>query len=572
LALTVLATPRSPGQQEAPSAPAPLADQLVTALEQFGITTYFGVPGGAIEPLFNALARRQAAGQVRVVPMRSEAGAGFAADGYFRATGRMAACTCTTGPGIANLMTSIMSAAADRIPILVLTPQVALRKQGRGALQDSSEDGHDLVRMLAGCTRYSSAVTHPEQLAHKVSRAIATALSAPMGPVHLSIPSDLLAASSSSSIMRLAPGLPRIEPVDTGAVAALLRDLFGATVPVLYVGDDAGLGAYRLPDLAQALGASIVSSPAGKRWIGHLDPAYKGVLGFSGHAAAAEAVHRADLVVAFGATFDELSTNAWSVFPEVPIYSVDRHALHTHRLPGLRPVIADGTHVIAAILERLPYAEEEEERTRRYLLPTVLAGASDATVHPADLMKWLSQSLPPDVVVHVDAGNSFSWSTRHLLRPRADTYRVSMGLSAMCWGISAVIGETVARGRRTLCITGDGSMLMSGLELTVAVEHKLPVTYIILNDSSLGMVRHGQRLAGAESIAHEIAPVRFDRVAEACGARGMRVERLGDLAQVPSAWIDDDRGGPCVIDVRIDRDAVPPIGDRVQGLAVGISR
>jgi len=287
-----------------------LADQLVLALAAAGITTYFGVPGGAIEPLFDALARHARAGRVRIVPTRGEAAAGFAADGYYRATGRIAVCTGTTGPGASNLLTPVMSAHADRIPVLVLSPQVALAKQGRGALQESSPDGYDLPAMFE----------------------------------------------------------------------------------------------------------------------------------------------------------------------------------------------------------------------------------------------------------------------RHLRRRCADRYRVAMGLSSMCWAIGAAVGAAVGTSRRTICVTGDGAWLMSSLELTVAVEQHLPITFIILNDRGLGMVRHGQRLGGAESVAHDIAPVRFDRVAEACGAAATRITSADELGQIPAAWLDDDTSGPCVIDVEIDREAVPPMADRVVGLATGVPR
>lgn len=115
-------------------------------------------------------------------------------------------------------------------------------------------------------------------------------------------------------------------------------------------------------------------------------------------------------------------------------------------------------------------------------------------------------------------------------------------------------------------------MLMSSLELTVAVEQQLPVTYVVLNDSGLGMVRHGQRLGGAEPIAHEITPVRFDELARACGARGRRVESCAELESTDLDWLSSDGGGPCVIDVCIDREAIPPMADRVRGLAAGVPR
>jgi len=552
-----------------------LADELVSALAAAGITSYFGVPGGAIEPFFNALARGRAEGRLEITPMRSEAGAAFAADGYYRETGRLAACVVTAGPGISNLITATMSAHADRIPFLLITPQVASHKQGRGALQDSSMDGHDLPRMLASCTRYSTVVTHAEQLGHKLARALSAAQRAPSGPVQLALPSDVLAGKPSQGLARPL-SLWASEPtsiVDLAAVDGLVQAVLKARAPVLYVGDDAGPGAAHVRRLARALCAAVVSSPAGKRWLGHRDPTYLGVIGFSGHSEAQRAVERADLILAFGATFDELSTNAWTAIPKVPLYAVDAHSEFAYRLSQARSVVASTEFVIERLLDRV----------RPAMLPSISPRSSgvqsrrsrdedQGPVHPKRLMQWLGQVLPDDVVVHVDAGNSFSWSTRDLTRPCADTYRVAMGLATMCWAISAVIGAAIGRRRRTLCVTGDGSMLMSSLELTVAVEQNLPVTYVILNDSSLGMVRHGQQLSGAESIGHEIAHVRFDQLAVACGAHGIRVESQTELEAIEKCWVEADDRGPCVIDVRIDRTAVPPMADRVRGLAEGIPK
>ncbi|HET9958748.1 MAG TPA: thiamine pyrophosphate-dependent enzyme, partial [Polyangiaceae bacterium] len=398
-------------------------------------------------------------------------------------------------------------------------------------------------------------------------------VTAPMGPVHLSIPSDVLAGPGALSDSGLAQALRAPEVADLDAIDELLNRVVKAKCPVLYVGDDAGPKAFQLATVAFRLGAQLVSSPAGKRWVSHTTACYKGVVGFSGHPEAREAIHRADLVVTFGATFDELSTNAWGAFPDVPVYAVDRHAEHVHRLPSARAVIANPARVIDALLQRLPPTSAVLMRPPRRPTPAMMVqSVPDGPVHPKDLMHWVGLVLPSDVAVHVDAGNSFSWSTKNLARSTPDTYRVAMGLSTMCWAISAAIGATVATHRRTICITGDGSMLMSSLELTVAVEQNLPVTYIVLNDSSLGMVRHGQKLAGAESVAHQIAPVRFDQLAKACGAEGIRIDTLSDLGRIARRWLALDEGGPCLIDVNIDRAAVPPIGDRVVGLAVGVTR
>ncbi len=545
-----------------------LSDSLVEVLGAHGVDTYFGVAGGAIEPLFNALARQERVGRARLVSMRSEAGAAFAADGFYRATGRPAVCTGTTGPGISNMITGLMSAHADRIPLLVLTPQVSQAKQGRGALQDSSTDGHDLTRMLRDCTRYSTAVTHPEQLPHKLARALWSLCAKPAGPVHLSIAQDILAGSSDRVPFDAARGPFTLgNTVDGAAVDRLVEAVAHASAPVFYVGDDAGMDAERLFEVARRHGGLVVSSPAGKHWIGHLDGNYRGVLGFSGHRSAALAAEQADVVVAFGATFDELSTNAWTVFGSAPVYAVDAHVEHFHRCAGSRPILASTAEVVRRLLEA-PSA-----RARRAAVPVAAPALREdpaeprpGPVHPARLMDFLNRRLPEDVVVHVDAGNAFSWSTHHLTRALPATYRVAMGLSTMCWAIGAAVGAAVARSRRTLCIVGDGSMLMSSMELTVAVQHQLPITFVVLNDACYGMVRHGQQLSGAEPIGFELGHVAFDRLAQACGAGGVRVETEQDLYGLPDSCFLDDAGGPWVIDVVIDRDAVSPMIERVRGL------
>jgi acetolactate synthase-1/2/3 large subunit len=571
---------------------ATLADALVVELAQAGINTFFGVPGGAIEPLFDALARQQALGRVRLVPMRSEAATAFAADGYYRETGRIAACTATTGPGVSNMLTATMSAHADRVPMLLLTPQVASAKQGRGALQESSMDGYDLPHVFRSCTKYSSVVTHPEQLSHKLACALSHAQQPPGGPVMLSFSSDLLRGPAPAALARplaarILPGIP----VDAAGVSELVVEVLGARAPVFYVGDDAGVDAPRLLELARVLQGSVISSPAGKRWLSHYHPSYRGVVGFSGHTKAQVILESADLLVTFGATFDELSSNAWTLFPAVPTYAVDRHVEFAYRLEHARPVIADVASVARAFeMEMGPAGCSQLEPPvesgrasglrRRVRLSDASALAPMASspieclrpVHPSRLMSWLGQALAEEVVVHVDAGNSFSWSTRDLLRPRPDTYRVAMGLGSMCWAIAAVIGAALGRPRRAVCVTGDGAMLMSSMELTVAVEQRLPITYLILNDSGLGMVKHGQRLSGAEPVAFEIAPVRFDLLGRACGAAGIRVETEADLALLSRDWFESDEGGPCVIDVRIDPEAVPPMGDRVRGLQAGVPK
>ncbi len=569
-----------------------LADALVAHLADQGIDTYFGVPGGAIEPLFDALARQQRAGRARLILTRSEAGAAFAADGFYRETGRIAVCTGTTGPGISNLLTGVLSAHADRIPMLVVTPHVPSCKFGRGGLQDSSAMGYDLTRALSVAMRASADVSSPAQLPHLLRRLLFAAHGPPGGPVHLAISPEVLRSAPRGMWPAVGGTASPGQVIDIAALARVGRHLHRARRPVLYIGDDAGVGATALCDYAAQRGLSVVSSPAGKRWVSHHHAAYRGVCGFSGHAVAEECLRRADLVVAFGATFDELSTGCWQGLPDVPVYSVDGHCEHAHRMLQLQPVLGS----IESALESIRFAEKAgaarasaglrvvpsrpDASARPSVDPPAESAASPAaasparprtvrngTVHPAMLMERLGTLLPDDVVVHVDAGNGFSWSTRHLSRRLPDTYRVAMGLSSMGWAIGAALGAAAGCPGRVLAVCGDGSLMMSSWELTVAVAERLPVTYLVLNDASLGMVRHGQALGGAERIASDLPPVRFDQVATACGANGARIESLQELERVAPLALATGSREPWVLDVQIDPEAIPPIADRVSGLA-----
>ncbi|HEV7915471.1 MAG TPA: thiamine pyrophosphate-binding protein, partial [Albitalea sp.] len=229
---------------EAPvSAGVEAAELIVTYLERIGVKHVFGVPGGAIEPLYNALARSERRGGVRSVVARHEAGAAFMADGYARETGRIGVVIATSGPGTTNLITGVAAAYANGVAMLVITGQPPLNTFGRNALQESSCTGINTVGMFRYCTRYNSLVSHADQLEIKLVNALMQATQTPRGPVHLSIPVDILrstvkAPSPSAdltSLLRLKPSL-----VDLHAVGQLQGELERAATPVFLIGGGCG--------------------------------------------------------------------------------------------------------------------------------------------------------------------------------------------------------------------------------------------------------------------------------------------------------------------------------------------
>ncbi|SHI48216.1 acetolactate synthase-1/2/3 large subunit [Malonomonas rubra DSM 5091] len=574
-----------------------LADLIVEQLEKLGVEYIFGVPGGSIEPLYNAMARSQRAGGLRPVVARHEAGAAFMADGYARETGKLGVCCSTTGPGATNLLTGVASAHIEQVPVLAITAQTVLHSFGRQTLQESTCSAVDTVAIFKACTRYSSLVSHRGQLENKLAAAIAATQGAPAGPAHLSIPMDIMADSrrmnSYQPMASLDFLLKKPAVTDAAAVAELVLEIQQAKRMVLLLGDGCGSAIDEIIRFAERLQVPIITGPSGKRWISQRHPLYHGVLGFAGHKSASDRLkdERNDLVLAVGTRFSEmmypnLEKDKWLNSKLVHIDDVLENFCHS---PMARLHVCGALPLIfSTLLNSLPDRERKQpvavnhtaptgegDKTIIYTAPRVRLDDEDSCyssavpLKPQRVMRELSLRLPEDARVFVDAGNSWAWATHYLHLQKGGLYRIAIGFGSMTWAIGAAIGSAVAsKGVPTICLTGDGSYLMSGQEITVAVEEKLPVVFIVLNDRALGMVKHGQRLGGAESIAHELPPVDFVGLAHSLGAQAEVVRTPEELESLDLISICE-RPGPTLIEVQIDGEEVPPIGARMKTLERG---
>jgi len=591
------------------------ADLIVDYLGQIEVEYVFGIPGGAIEALFDALSRRSK-GEIpespihyqralerkqsrsepgpRLIVTRHEAGSAFMADGYARATGKLGVCCSTTGPGATNLITGVANAYVDRVPMLVITPQTALPSHGQRGFQESSSDLVDVVSMFDHCTRYSSLVSHPEQLEGKLFTALSTAFRRPRGPVHLSIPADILSLPVPNAAARFNVATLLREPVavDDASYHALLNAVEATRVKgrgiTIFIGEDCGEAANEIIQFADLVEANIVTSPAGKRWISAQHPRYCGVFGFAGHDSARRALtdDGVDLVLAVGTSFNELDTAGWDtqallndrlVHVASSVASFDRSPMaYLHVYGNLRALfgqLIEGLDAKYIAYRNFPAQGDE--------MPAV-ACVVDALIPPAidicDPEKLLSDELPikPQRLMHelvnkfpsnsryiIDTGNAWSWATHYMHLKNAGAFYIAMGFGAMGWAIGAAVGAAFGSRRvPAVCITGDGAYLMSGQEITVAVEHHLPVVYVILNDRALGMVKHGQRLNKAEEIGVVLPKVDFAAMARAQGVTAYSVECWEDLADIEDSALCD-LTGPILLDVHIDGEEIPPMKTRL---------
>lgn len=588
-----------------------VAELLVAYLEQLGIDHVFGVPGGAIEPIYNALARSSRRGGPRPVVARHESGAAFMADGYTRETGKMGVCCATSGPGATNLITGVACAYDNGVPMLVLTGQPALPAFGRRALQESSCTGVDTLGMFRHCTRYNSLVSHPEQFESKLVAALMRAMSMPRGPVHLSIPLDILKSLSGKAAPShdLRALLQTPSMIDEHAVHMLYELVKSANNIVVLMGGWCGEASATILQFAALRNCTVVTTPDGKGLVSPRHPLFKGVFGFAGHASADAALRdqSVDLILAVGNSMGEWTSSGWSdSLLNNRLVHIDESDEHFARTPMAR------LHVRGRILsiferlsEKMRVQEAEGERApscnadidalvQSEEAPELEPGAIDkqnssaTPIKPQRLMRDLGQLFPPSTRYLADSGNSVAWAI-HYLRPHdrrvserrlggvrkyvsgrrksdGGWLRVVMDFAPMGWAIGGAVGTAIGSPDvPVVCITGDGSMLMNGQEISVAVAEELTVIYIVLNDAALGMVKHGQRLAGAEQIAYTLPRTDFAAMARALGADALAVRSPEELGALDIDAICK-RKGPTLIDVHIDGEEVPPMNLRMRVL------
>ncbi len=600
-----------------------LGDLLVSYIEQLGVEYVFGVPGGPIEPLYNALARSERRGGPRAVIARHETGAAFMADGYARNSGKIGVCCGTVGPGTTNLITGVASAHDNHTPILVITAQTSLTNFGKGATQESADTGINTVAMFSHCTRYSSLISHVDQFEQKLVSAVTAATKAPNGPAHLSVPLDVMRTPSkiktpSYDLRKL---IWQSELVDNECISIFVKKLLVSHKIVFLIGEGASAAIDNILTIALMLDASIVTTPHGKGLISPYHPQFCGVIGFCGHKSAMNIINSddVDLVVAIGTSLQETATNAWTVVQTIGnrMIHVDESEANLMRSPLAQLHVQGNINkTFIRVLEklrvnstltnvedpmnhnsvdysklvkiedapRLNLEQEEIEKTR----------SNETPIKPQRLMNLLPKLFPAGTRYLCDSGNSMAWSI-HYLHPhdrrvgnRRDTFEIDavdqssrrsgrretsggifwtcLEFGSMGWAIGSSIGTALAcPNTPTVCITGDGSMLMSGGDVTVALQENLNIVFVILNDSEYGMVKHGQRLGSGESIGYSLPTIDFVKWGKSMGITGYHIRSPEDLEKLDITKILAD-SGPKIFDVYVDAEEVPPIKNRLQAL------
>ena len=554
-------------------APAPTlrgADLLVEMLAEAGVQVVFGLPGGAISPVHDALIDSK----IRMITTRHESGAMFAAAGYARATGTLAVVAVTSGPGVLNALTGLASAWSDGLPVLLLVGEVPRPAQGKGVLQDGSSHGLHIVDMARHITKLAAEIPRPSALPHVLSRAITTALTGRRGPVLLTLPMDVTTAQVGRPRSGGSVTLGNLIPAELlDEIAELLRD---AQRPLILSGSGVrGDGApAQLRAVAEALACPVATTPKGKGTFPEDHPLSLGVIGLAGHRSAQRYLETGvDVVVALGTSLGDLATDGFSPHLQAPraLIHVDIDARQIGRsYAPTHAVVATCAELLAGLAARLGPDPGATLRAlpggvERHVLPS---SKRFDRIASQDAIAELQEVLPRDTIYSIDSGEHFLFAAHFLETTLPDAFVAMTGLGSMGQSIGAAIGAQLAfPDRKIAAICGDGSFAMNAFEIATAVAERLPIRVFVFNDERLGMVENGHRTVYGRTPDYATTPMDVTAVARGLGATVLRVERPGQLRKAGDVL----RGapGPVVVDVRIDPDIAMPKRDRVSAMAPG---
>ena len=568
---TAAAIPRPPAR----TATTPVltgAEAVVRSLDLLGVTDVFGLPGGAIMPVYDPLMDDES---VRHILVRHEQGAGHAAEGYAAASGRVGVAIATSGPGATNLVTAIADAYMDSVPIVCITGQVFSTLMGTDAFQEA-----DIVGITMPITKHSFLVKRAEDIPGAIAAAFEIASTGRPGPVLVDITKDAQQAEA-PFVWPPKIDLPGYRPVTKAhgkQIQAAAQLIAEAQKPVLYVGG--GVVRSRASDelraLAESTGAPVVTTLMARGAFPDSHAQHLGMPGMHGTVPAVLALQESDLIVALGARFDDRVTGKASLFaPNAKVVHVDIDPaeiskIRTADVPivgDLKEVLVDldaAFHAVTAgttpdIAEWWSFLDGlRDEFPLGYTQPT------DGLMSPQYVIQRIGELTGPEGIYAAGVGQHQMWAAQFIKYERPNAWLNSGGAGTMGYSVPAAMGAKVAEpDRHVWAIDGDGCFQMTNQELATCAINDIPIKVAIINNSSLGMVRQWQTLFYDGRHSHTdlntghgtVRIPDFVKLAEAYGCLAIRVEKEEDVdAAIKTALETNDR--PVVIDFVVSADAM----------------
>ncbi len=535
------------------------AQALVEALKRQKVDVIFGIPGGAILPVYDVLYDSS----IRHILMKHEQCAAHAADGYARAGGRPGVCMATSGPGATNLVTGIANAYMDSSPVVAFTGQVPRPTIGKDAFQEA-----DIVGITTPITKYNFQVKKASDIPETVRTAFYLAATGRPGPVLVDIPKDVQTETAEMEFtddIEIRGYKPRYDPHPL-QVKKSAEMLIQAERPVILAGGGVILSnaSAELLNLAELLMAPVATSLMGKGSFPENHPLSLGMVGMHGTIAANKLVLEADVLLVAGLRFSDRTTGRLDTFcPDAKIIHIDIDSAEIGKNAKVDlPMVADARMALEAIYQssaqQIKKKEDSPWLKRVQELKEQLQNRPNnnkGELKPTRILEELRRNLPEDAIVTTEVGQNQMWAALHFKAYRPRTFISSGGLGTMGFGFPASLGAKVAcPDKPVVDIAGDGSFIMTEQDLATSVLEDIPVTVIVLNNSMLGMVAQWQRIFyNRRYSASELKGVPdFVKLAEAYRAQGFRVESLNEFSEAVKTAIKSHI--TAVIDVPISPD------------------
>jgi acetolactate synthase-1/2/3 large subunit len=523
-----MTTASSAAKIAASPAPKSGARLVIEALEAQGVELVFGYPGGAIMPVYDALTEAT----FRHILVRHEQGAAFAADAYARVTGQVGVCLATSGPGATNLVTGIANAAMDSVPMVCITGNVASPLMGTDAFQEV-----DILGVTLPLVKHSWIVRDPADIAAIFAEAFHIAASGRPGPVLIDLPKDVQVGVAAAPVPTNPPREParRLDPAQLRRAEAAIG---AAERPLLYIGGGVRI-ANAVNEVRQFARDTAIPGVSTLQGLGVLPPdwpANLGMLGMHGTRAANEAVQACDLLIALGARFDDRATGKLAEFaPHARVIHIDVDAAEIGKLRAANIAIAgDLRSVLRALSPKPPTIEPWIERCARdKALYSARYDAPGQGVYAPALLKELSEQAGDKFVAACDVGQHQMWAAQHCRFPSPFAHLTSGGLGAMGYGLPAGIGAKLAQpDAHVVTITGDGSFIMNIQELATLKRYGIALKILLLDNSSLGLVRQWQELFFDKNFSEIDLSDNpdFAAVARAFGIDAFRITKREDVS------------------------------------------
>jgi len=548
------------------------AEAVVRSLELLGVTDVFGLPGGAIMPVYDPLMDAES---VRHILVRHEQGAGHAAQGYAASSNKTGVALATSGPGATNLVTAIADAYMDSVPIVCITGQVFSTLMGTDAFQEA-----DIVGITMPITKHSFLVKRAEDIPGAIAAAFEIASTGRPGPVLVDITKD---AQQTEAPFVWPPkiDLPGYRPVTKAhgkQIQAAAQLIAEAKKPVLYVGGGVirAQASDELRTLAESTGAPVVTTLMARGAFPDSHAQHLGMPGMHGTVPAVLALQEADLIVALGARFDDRVTGKASLFaPNAKVVHVDIDPAEISKIRTADvPIVGDLKDVLVDLeaAYRVAAAEESADTTEwwsfldglRDEFPLGYSQPTDGLMAPQYVIQRIGELTGPEGVYAAGVGQHQMWAAQFIKYERPNAWLNSGGAGTMGYAVPAAMGAKVAEPDRVVwAIDGDGCFQMTNQELATCAINNIPIKVAIINNSSLGMVRQWQTLFydGRHSntdlnTGHGTVRIPdFVKLAEAYGCLALRVEKEEDVdAAIKTALETNDR--PVVIDFVVSADAM----------------